>query len=266
MKPLAKAVQDALEYLDLKQATPEIGGHLIFYDASGHSYAVHARLANVTNKHVRGRKWIIRLPDAKRCDYFLGIEYDQDDESLFLVFLLPATIALSSDIRTTYVFGIPDLNQSIQNSRDLHVLCKMKWLPGNLQELVYLDDVRRTVTENTGPMYTAGTRMPDRGEIKTFRYIRDPKITAFALSRAKGICDLCNKPGPFIDTSTNYPFLEHHHITWLGENGADNCENSAALCPNCHRAAHFSANADSIKEKLKGIVTNKLALLYQHQA
>ncbi|CAN0604767.1 unnamed protein product, partial [Ectocarpus sp. 12 AP-2014] len=35
------------------------------------------------------------------------------------------------------------------------------------------------------------------------------------------------------------PFLEVHHIIPLAESGHDAVENTMALCPNCHREAHF---------------------------
>ncbi|WP_163591073.1 HNH endonuclease, partial [Klebsiella variicola] len=35
------------------------------------------------------------------------------------------------------------------------------------------------------------------------------------------------------------PFLEVHHIEWLSNGGEDSVENAIALCPNCHRQAHF---------------------------
>ncbi|MEE7094460.1 HNH endonuclease, partial [Escherichia coli O10] len=35
------------------------------------------------------------------------------------------------------------------------------------------------------------------------------------------------------------PFLEVHHIEWLSKGGEDSVENAIALCPNCHRQAHY---------------------------
>ena len=34
-------------------------------------------------------------------------------------------------------------------------------------------------------------------------------------------------------------FLEVHHIKWLSNGGEDSVENALALCPNCHRQAHY---------------------------
>lgn len=42
----------------------------------------------------------------------------------------------------------------------------------------------------------------------------------------------------FYDKNGN-PYLECHHIIWLSEGGADDLQNTAALCPNCHKKMHI---------------------------
>ncbi len=64
-------------------------------------------------------------------------------------------------------------------------------------------------------------------------------IVAEVLERAKGRCERCNKPAPFLKDKDNEPFLEVHHKIPLNEGGYDTVENSIALCPNCHRHAHY---------------------------
>jgi 5-methylcytosine-specific restriction protein A len=46
------------------------------------------------------------------------------------------------------------------------------------------------------------------------------------------------------------PFLEVHHIIPLSEGGTDDLKNTAALCPNCHRAVHYANNAPELQQKL----------------
>jgi 5-methylcytosine-specific restriction protein A len=41
-----------------------------------------------------------------------------------------------------------------------------------------------------------------------------------------------------------------HHIVPLAEGGPDDLGNTAALCPNCHRAVHYSGEAPTFREKL----------------
>lgn len=55
-------------------------------------------------------------------------------------------------------------------------------------------------------------------------------------------------PSPF-ETKTG-PYLEVHHLTRLADGGADCPENVIALCPTCHRKAHYSVEAADFNAKL----------------
>ena len=55
---------------------------------------------------------------------------------------------------------------------------------------------------------------------------------------------------PFLRIKDDTPFLEVHHIQPLAEGGKDTVKNTVALCPNCHREAHFGINKEKLKEKL----------------
>lgn len=70
------------------------------------------------------------------------------------------------------------------------------------------------------------------------RFVRNPDVVAEVLFRAEGICEACKSPAPFI-TPRERPYLEVHHQIPLGEGGDDSIENALALCPNCHREAHY---------------------------
>jgi 5-methylcytosine-specific restriction protein A len=74
------------------------------------------------------------------------------------------------------------------------------------------------------------------GNVK--RYDRDSNISEYAKRRAKGICQLCEQPAPFID-KVGKPYLESHHIEWLSKGGPDTIENSVGICPNCHKKMHI---------------------------
>jgi 5-methylcytosine-specific restriction protein A len=84
---------------------------------------------------------------------------------------------------------------------------------------------------------------------------RSRLVKTYALLRANGVCELCKKPAPFV-SEAGIPFLEVHHIFRLADDGPDTPENVAALCPNCHREAHFGKEKDYLKKKL-----SKLALV-----
>lgn len=70
-------------------------------------------------------------------------------------------------------------------------------------------------------------------------YIRDAKVAALALVRSKGICEECGSQAPFNRKSDSQPYLEIHHKIRLADHGPDTLENVLALCPNCHRKAHY---------------------------
>ena len=75
---------------------------------------------------------------------------------------------------------------------------------------------------------------------KTFDvFIRNPDVVAQALIIAAGKCGKCSNPAPFLRKTDSSPYLEVHHIARLSDGGDDTVENAIALCPNCHREAHY---------------------------
>jgi len=74
--------------------------------------------------------------------------------------------------------------------------------------------------------------------VTTRVYKRSPYVVAEVLLRANGKCQSCNRDAPFVKEDGT-PFLEVHHIEWLSKGGEDSVENAIALCPNCHRQAHY---------------------------
>ncbi len=73
---------------------------------------------------------------------------------------------------------------------------------------------------------------------------RDHKVRREVMNRAKGVCE-----SEECDESRSYPgFLDVHHI--LGVEKSDRVWNCVALCPNCHREAHFAPKQDAINAAL----------------
>lgn len=93
------------------------------------------------------------------------------------------------------------------------------------------------------PDGTAGTR-----NVTTTVRNRDREVRDFALSRAKGECELCGSAG--FQLPDGRTFLETHHVIPLAEGGADSASNVVALCPNHHREAHYGRDARGIRERL----------------
>lgn len=84
--------------------------------------------------------------------------------------------------------------------------------------------------------------MPRAIRAITKAYIRNPDVVAEVLFRAEGVCGQCGHFAPFLRKTDDSPFLEIHHKIPLSEGGEDTVENAVALCPNCHREAHYGKN------------------------
>ncbi|MGE0698137.1 MAG: HNH endonuclease [Hyphomicrobiaceae bacterium] len=70
-------------------------------------------------------------------------------------------------------------------------------------------------------------------------FARNPDVVTMRLHIAQGRCEGCNSLAPFKRRDTGAPYLEVHHIIPLAGGGDDTVENTTALCPNCHRKAHY---------------------------
>lgn len=94
-------------------------------------------------------------------------------------------------------------------------------------------EARRARLDNAAPM-------PQRVVVTAIVYDRNPDVVAEVLDRAGGTCEACKKPAPFQRRSDGTPYLEVHHRIPLASGGEDTIENAVAVCPNCHRRAHFA--------------------------
>ncbi|MFC1545195.1 HNH endonuclease [Gemmatimonadota bacterium] len=82
-------------------------------------------------------------------------------------------------------------------------------------------------------------KIPIKVKVTTSVFARSPDVVAEVLHRANGYCESCGQPAPFSRASDGSPYLEVHHLITLSEGGEDTPENAQALCPNCHRKAHY---------------------------
>ncbi|GBR10585.1 HNH endonuclease [Asaia siamensis] len=78
---------------------------------------------------------------------------------------------------------------------------------------------------------------------------RSRAVRDYVLGRAAGACEACRNPAPFL-TAAGQPYLEAHHIHKLSDGGLDHPDSVAALCPNCHRQAHFGADQVALNNAL----------------
>lgn len=85
-----------------------------------------------------------------------------------------------------------------------------------------------------------GILAPKETYTSTKKYLRSPEVRAWVRRHARGICEGCEQKAPF--NVEGQPFLEVHHVKRLAEGGSDTISNAVALCPNCHRRAHYSSD------------------------
>jgi 5-methylcytosine-specific restriction endonuclease McrA len=82
-------------------------------------------------------------------------------------------------------------------------------------------------------------KKPKSQTVTTTIFIRNADVVAEVLVRAKGRCEECGEPAPFVRARDGTPYLEVHHRKMLANGGEDTVSNAKAVCPNCHRRAHF---------------------------
>ena len=104
------------------------------------------------------------------------------------------------------------------------------------------------------PEVPQGNRRPTAIQYEITQYQRDPDVKAWVLQQANGECEACGQPAPFND-SNGQPFLEVHHVRQLADNGSDTVTNTVALCPNCHKEAHYGENSRALVSCLYERVT-----------
>jgi len=95
----------------------------------------------------------------------------------------------------------------------------------------------------------ARTKVSGRTAKAIYR-VRSAAIHRYVLSRADGDCEGCGRPAPFRNGKGD-PYLEPHHTTRLADEGPDHPARVIALCPNCHRRAHYSEESVQFNASLK---------------
>lgn len=96
----------------------------------------------------------------------------------------------------------------------------------------------------------ASTRVEHKEQARRNLYKRSVTVAAYALRRAGGVCECCDTPAPFARPDGS-PYLEVHHIERLSDGGLDAPDHVAALCPTCHRRAHYGTDRQQINNLLR---------------
>ncbi|WP_158291198.1 HNH endonuclease [Marinicauda pacifica] len=101
-----------------------------------------------------------------------------------------------------------------------------------------------------------GRKAPIRSTRQAETFVRDARVAAWVLHQANGRCEGCASLAPFTRPNGS-PYLEIHHIHRLADDGPDMVDNTVALCPNCHRRAHFGEHAEHFAAALKTVAVKR---------
>jgi predicted HNH restriction endonuclease len=104
---------------------------------------------------------------------------------------------------------------------------------------VELAKAKKLTSEQRRKLLINTQTKPEKIKFNRTEYKRNQLVVAEVRYRANGKCDYCRNPAPFQRDKDGEGYLEIHHILPLADGGSDTLDNAAALCPNCHRQAHF---------------------------
>jgi len=91
-------------------------------------------------------------------------------------------------------------------------------------------------------------------QVRRSVYHRIEAVRAYALRRANGRCEGCDQLAPF-KTPDGRPYLEPHHTRRISDGGPDHPRWVIAVCPTCHKRAHYADDAETFNESLKSRLT-----------
>lgn len=94
-----------------------------------------------------------------------------------------------------------------------------------------------------------GLATPTRREANSTSFNRCPEVKAWVIRESGYRCESCGKEAPF-KREDGMPYLEVHHVVTLAEGGKDTVSNTVAVCPDCHRALHYSKDRDCRADQL----------------
>lgn len=123
-------------------------------------------------------------------------------------------------------------------------------IKGLSDEEIHLRILSRLPSQQVYERARQAPAQPSVREVTRIEYIRSPEVVAATLERAGGKCEMPFCRAELFSRKDSTIYLEVHHVTPLAEDGADSLENTAALCPRCHREQHSGAESQKRREEL----------------
>lgn len=120
------------------------------------------------------------------------------------------------------------------------------------------EDIKSTLAQLRNKAFCAAAAAPQANTKVASHNIFDrcAAIKNYVRARARGKCESCDQPAPFM-TAKGIPYLETHHTNRLSDGGLDSPYYVGAICPDCHREIHYGAEGNKKNEQLKGHVWKK---------
>lgn len=97
--------------------------------------------------------------------------------------------------------------------------------------------------------FAAANPVPGKAQSVSTVFERSRDVRDYVVARAKGHCEGCSQPAPFL-RANGIPYLEPHHIRRLSDGGPDDPRFVIGLCPNCHRRVHSGADGEKYNAHL----------------
>ena len=97
---------------------------------------------------------------------------------------------------------------------------------------------------------TASSSSIDKSTRLTTYRERSGAVKTWVLARARGFCEGCGQPAPFLRANDSSPYLEAHHTRRVSDDGLDAPSSVVALCPACHRKVHYGVGGFEYNREL----------------
>jgi len=108
-----------------------------------------------------------------------------------------------------------------------------------------IEDIRLTLSKNFFPLSQFDNNFKNTNYLTLKNLLKNVAIEVSKLFHN----DDYYTEAPFKKTDGD-PYLEVHHIKQLAKGGPDTAMNAVALCPNCHKEAHYGEKAEEIYVRL----------------
>lgn len=86
-------------------------------------------------------------------------------------------------------------------------------------------------------------------------YPRNSILRAYIKERSNYSCEMPNCDYVGFEKENGQKYIEVHHVEPLFEGGEDSMQNTAALCPTCHRKLHYAENKEEMKVELLSFIS-----------